>query len=178
MLLRDLLGPPVQLAYAVRDVDAAAHRFADHFGAGPFFVRRHIPIADGMLRGEPCAFDHTSAYGQWGEIMVELVQDHTVGPSPVRDLAGGGTGIGLHHHAHFVSDFSVAQRSLRASGIPELFSARTGSTTRFAFHDSQALLGHLIEIYEPHPRLLDFYEMVRAAAVGWDGSEVIRDLTS
>ena len=43
-------------------------------------------------------FDHTSAYGQWGDIMVELVQDHGTGPSVVRDLYNVDES-GLHHLA-------------------------------------------------------------------------------
>ena len=60
-------------------------RQAREFGAGPFFLRRHIPLASVTYRGTPATFDHTSAYGQWGAVMVELVQDHGIGPSVVRE---------------------------------------------------------------------------------------------
>ena len=98
-----MLGAPVQIAYAVRDAEAAAASWASKFRAGPFFVRRHIAVSEVRHRGAPSVFDHTSAYGQWGDVMVELVQDHTVGPSPVADVVGPG-GEGLHHLAYFVDD--------------------------------------------------------------------------
>ena len=69
------LGPPKQIAYAVPDAFEAAKRWAKDFGAGPFFISEHIPVTDVSYRGSPSSFDHTSAYGQWGDIMVELVQD-------------------------------------------------------------------------------------------------------
>ena len=67
------LGTPVQIAYGVREVRAAAARRAATTGAGPFVVASHIQLAAARVGGVPGAFDHSSAYGQWGRIMVELV---------------------------------------------------------------------------------------------------------
>ncbi len=95
------LGAPVQIAYAVPDAAAAAAEWAATYGAGPFFVRPHITVTNVRYRGRPAEFDHTSAYGQWGGIMVELVQDHGAGPSAVRDMYAPEES-GLHHLAFFV----------------------------------------------------------------------------
>ncbi len=168
-----VLGPPVQIAYAVTDLDAAALQWADRFRAGPFFVSEHIAVDDVRYRGAPGSFDHSSAYGQWGEVMVELVNDHTVGPSPVADVVGPG-GSGLHHLAYFVDDLATAQSALVRLGWPEALWARTPSGVAFAFHDAVGTLGHMIEIYEGTPALRGFYAMVREAAVGWDGSDPVR----
>ena len=105
------LGPPKQIAYAVPDAFEAAQRWVKDFGAGPFFVSEHIPVTDVIYRGSPSTFDHTSAYGQWGDIMVELVQDHGTGPSVVRDLYNVDES-GLHHLAFFVEDIDLATKSL------------------------------------------------------------------
>ena len=112
---RWVLGPPVQIAYAVVDARAAAHEWAERFGAGPFFLAEHIPVTDVVHRGVPGEFDHTSAYGQWGEIMVELVQDHGTGPSAVRDLYAPGE-TGLHHLAYFVDEQGFAAQTARMPG--------------------------------------------------------------
>ena len=168
-----LLGPPVQIAYAVTDLDDAARRWATDVGAGPFFVRRHIALMHVRHRGRPALFDHSSAYGQGGAVMLELVQDHTAGASPVADVVGPG-GCGLHHLAFFVDDIEQATRRLDAHGWPEALRAATPSGQEFAFHDGVAALGHMVEIYEPTPGLVAFYAMVAAAAVGWDGSQPVR----
>lgn len=168
-----LLGPPVQVAYAVRDVRHAAHRWALTHGAGPFFVADHIALSDVCYRGEPASFDHSSAYGQWGPIMVELVCDHTIGPSPVADVVGIG-GTGLHHVAHFVDNLAEAQAQLISRGWPEALHAVTSSGMRFVFHDATAELGHMIELYEGVARVRAFYDQVAAAALDWDGSEPVR----
>jgi len=169
------LGSPVQIAYAVTDLDAAARRWAARSGAGPFFVIEHIALSVVRYRGEPAAFDHSSAYGQWGAVMVELVKDHTVGPSPVRDVVGE-AGTGLHHVACFAEDLERESARLTALGWPEALYARTHSGQAFAFHDATAELGHMIELYEPSTGLLGFYSMVAEAARGWDGREPVRSV--
>jgi len=167
------LGPPVQIAYAVVDARAAAVTWAERFGAGPFFLNEHIPVTDVVHRGVPGEFDHTSAYGQWGDIMVELVQDHGTGPSAVRDLYAPGDS-GLHHLAYFVDDIDDATVRLDEMGFPLAMSAIAGGTTRFHFVDAVAQLGHFLELYEPNDALVGFYSRVRTAAQGWDGTDAIR----
>jgi hypothetical protein len=170
-------GQIVQIAYAVDDVHRAAARFAHHHGAGPFVVSEHIavqPERDGDV------LDHSSAYGQWGAVQVELVHVHAARPAALADaLVRPG---GVHHVAWFtapgsvgsdgVDGFAFEQQRLHERGWPCVFAARAGEV-RFAFHDARAELGHLVEIYEPHPRLLAFYDHVAALAArgGADGGQ-------
>jgi hypothetical protein len=165
-------GRIVQVAYAVDDVDTAARTFADRVGAGPFFVRRHIELAAASHACEPAAFDHSSAYGQWGSVQVELVQVHAAHPAGLSEIVLHPSGI--HHVAWFVADFDAEQRRLDALGWPEVLDARTAGGLRFAFHDARTQLGHLVEIYEPSDRLLAFYASIAAAAVGWTGDDPVR----
>ncbi len=169
------LGPPVQIAYAVADVHSAARSWAAHLGAGPFFVREHIALEDVVVRGRPGTFDHSSAYGQWGAVMVELVEDHGDGPSPVRDMFPR-DGSGLHHLAFFVENLDAAVADLLTEGHELAMSARTASGLVFCFVDTRATLGHMVELYEPTPSLRSFYSTVRAAADGWDGGDPVRML--
>ena len=114
-------GRIVQIAYAVDDVHAAVERFRRDHDAGPFVISEHIalqPDRPGDL------LDHSSAYGQWGTLQVELVHVHDARPAALAD------------------------------------SVVTTGGVRFAFHDTRADLGHLVEIYESHPRLLAFYDHV------------------
>jgi catechol 2,3-dioxygenase-like lactoylglutathione lyase family enzyme len=170
------LGAPVQIAYAVPDARAAAAQWVDQFGAGPFFVRPHIRVGEVVYRGQPSIFDHTSAYGQWGSLMVELVQDHGTAPSVVRERYAPDES-GLHHLAFIVADLDDVTDRLVAGGHPLVMTART-SNTRFHFIDAVATVGHMIELYEDSDRVRAFYEMVRAAAEVWDGSDPIRELAS
>lgn len=166
------LGPPKQIAYAVPNAFKAAEQWATNFGAGPFFIAEHIPVSEVIYRGDSSTFDHTSAYGQWGDVMVELVQDHGSGPSVVRDMYQPHES-GLHHLAYFVDDIEQATSELGELGFPLGMSALAGET-RFHHVDATDTLGHFIELYEPNKALVAFYERVREAAQDWDGSEPIR----
>lgn len=162
------LRGPVQIAYAVDDVVAAAEAWVAR-GAGPFFVRHHIEVSNSRVRGEPAPFDHSSAYGQFGDLMVELLCEH----HDAADRIGPRTGV--HHMAFFVDDVPTAQAVLAGHGWPEAMYAEAGATA-FAMHDAVADLGHLIEIYHDSSGLLAFYAMVRASAENWDGTDPIRVL--
>jgi Glyoxalase/Bleomycin resistance protein/Dioxygenase superfamily len=168
------IGPPVQLAYLVPDVEQAAQEWAANFGAGPFFLRSHIEVHDVVYRGRPGVFDHSSAYGQWGPVMVELVQDHGLADSIGRDMYGVDES-GIHHHAHFVDDLDATVAAFTAQGFTVAMSARS-TATEFRFIDTVDALGHFIELYERSSRLVGFYEMVAAAAQDWDGQDPVRHL--
>jgi hypothetical protein len=169
------LGAPVQVAYVVSDVEAAAHAWCRDFGAGPFFVRRHIELVDVMYRGRPGTFDHSSAYGQWGSLMVELIVDHGSSESPIRDVYGPGE-TGLHHLAFVVDNLHEVAKSQVALGCRIAMSARTAGGTQFHFVDTMATHGHMLELYERSERLRKFYSQVAAAAQEWNGDEPVRTL--
>jgi len=167
---------PVQIAYHVPDPEKTAQEFARTFGWGPFFLFEHIALSSCRYRGSPAVFDHSSAYGQAGDLMVELITQHDDSPSVLRDVYAR-DGVGVHHVAHFVPDFKDALRQARAAGVEIALDARTATGTAFAMLDTTRLLGHMIEIYEQAGDLQKFYRYVRRAAEGWDGSEPLRRLT-
>lgn len=159
VVVTTVLGHPVQIAYAVDpDVDLtdAAHEFRVRTGAGPFVVAEHIAVRSAVITGQPARFDHSSAYGQWGSLMVELVQEHT--PSVI------GRTTGLHHLAYLVESLDATIESCARRGWPLLLDATTSGGQRFVFCDARESLGHLVELYEPSAPLLAFYEHVRGIA--------------
>ena len=169
------LGDVVQIAYFVSDAREAAARMVDLHGAGPFHVIDRIELAWGELRGEPCDFVHTSAYGQWGEVMMELVQQDVEGPSPFREMYPPGQ-EGLHHLAIMVEDLEQTYRRVGEAGFDLAARAETKTGTEFAFVDTVASFGHMTEIYEATPALTRFYDFVRDASRDWDGTDPIRTL--
>ena len=144
---------PVQVAYHVADPAEAAVRFARDYGWGPFYLMEHIALQEVRHRGAPGQFDHSSAYGQAGEMMVELVREHTAPlvPSP----------SGLHHMAFMVDSLSTGIDWCAQQGWPLTLHAQTGGGQEFVFCDARHDLGHFIEMYEPSDRLLSFYDHVR-----------------
>ncbi len=169
--------PIRQVAYFVPDIAAAARAHAAQFGSGPYFVMRHVPVSRSIHRGTDQRFDHSSAYGQWGDVMIEFVQQNGREPSAMHDLYPAGSGrYGLHHIAVFVDSLDDAIADFESRGFALAQLSETSNGTRFAFADASQSLGHMIELYEPSEALTGFYAMVRDAARGWDGGDPIREL--
>jgi catechol 2,3-dioxygenase-like lactoylglutathione lyase family enzyme len=163
------------VGYAVADLRAGVERFAAAFGAGPFFAMEHIEFAEVTYRGAPALYDHSSAFGQWGPILVELTQVHAARPAGLRDaLAAPGSGIG--HVAWLADDLGAETARLSAAGLTPFHAGRTGPAEAVWF-DGGAQLGHNVEVLRRRDEILGFYALVRAAAEGWDGTNPYRVMT-
>ena len=169
------MGPIVQIAYFVNDIRASAQAMAANLAAGPFFVFDRIELDHAEHRGQPCRFLHSSAYGQWGGVMMELVQQDVEGPSPFRDLYAPGE-EGIHHVAIFVEDMDAGFARYAAMGFPMATRATVKGGTEFGFADATQTLGHMIELYVGTDSLRGFYQRIRDASIGWDGADPVRDL--
>ena len=169
--------PIRQIAYFGPDVRAAAIHHSQVYGSGPFFVAEHIPLRRALHRGVERTLDHTSAYGQWGPIMVEFVQQNNPGPSAFHDVYPEGSGrSGIHHVALFVDDIHAAIAEHNAEGQETALYAEMNDGFAFAMIDARAALGHMIELYQPVPSLTGFYDMVAAAAKKFDGRDPVRTI--
>ncbi|MDD3353817.1 VOC family protein [Zoogloea sp.] len=170
--------PVRQIAYFVPDVRAAATQHAALFGSGPFFVASHIPLRKVLHRGRSAELDHSSAYGQWGEVMVEFVQQNNPGPSAFHDMYPEGSGRqGIHHTALFVDTLPAAIARYEAQGFTTALYAEMNDGFAFAMIDTVAACGHMIELYEATDTLTGFYTFVRQAAADFDGHAPVRDIT-
>ena len=167
--------PIVQVAYFVADAAAAATEMAATHGAGPFILVPRIELNWGEVRGARHDFLHTSAYGQWRNVMVEFVQQDEEGPSPFREMYAPGQ-YGLHHMAMMVDSLSATYANCAAMNIEIAARAETRTGTEFAFIDRLNTLGHMIEVYERSETLIGFYDMIRSLSEDWDGHDPVRPL--
>lgn len=153
--------PPRQIAYFVPDVRAAAMRHHALFGSGPYYVADNIPLASAVHRGVARELDHSSAYGQWGEVMIEFVQQNNLGPSAFHDLYPEGSGrYGIHHVALFVDSVEAELARYTSEGFETALDACMNDGFRFAFVDAFTAYGHMLELYEPLEALTSFYDFV------------------
>jgi hypothetical protein len=164
----------VQVAYFVEDVVAAAEFWAREHGAGPFLVLENIPLQNVVYRGKPGELDHSSAYGQFGALMLELVQQNNDGPSAFRDVYPPGQ-FGLHHMARFAPDLEASLEKFSGLGHATAMTALAGDLA-FAFVDTQSSLGHMLELYQDCEAIRGFYQLVAAAAETRDGKDVFFEL--
>jgi len=160
------------VGYVVEDLHRDVPRFAALTGAGPFFAMEHLVFDEVSYRGEPAVYDHSSAFGQWGPMLVELTQVHEAQPPALREaLVAPGGGIG--HLAWLADSLEDEVARLHHAGITPFHAGRTGPASAVWF-DGSDMFGHPIEVLQRRDELLGFYAMVRDASVGWDGSEPLR----
>ncbi len=163
------------IGYVVEDLRSGVERFAEDFGAGPFFGMEHMVFDEVTYRGEPAVYDHSSAFGSWGPLLVELTEVHDAQPAGFRDaLIAPGGGIG--HVGFVVASLEAETARLEAAGLAAFHTGRTGPASAVWF-EGGPLLGHPVEVLQEREEILGFYAMVRAAANGWDGSEPLRIMT-
>ena len=104
------------VGYVVEDLRAGAERFARDFGAGPFSRMEHIAFDAVTFEGAPAVYDHSSAFGAWGPILVELTQVHDAQPAGLAAaLTPPGGGVG---HVAWLADDLEAETRAAGGGRP------------------------------------------------------------
>jgi hypothetical protein len=166
--------PTVQTAYVVPDVKAACVQIHELYGIGPFFwiaprVRPNVlhfgrPI-DGELVTE-------AALAQSGDVMIELLRQHSDGPSAYRDMFAPDA-QGFHHIAVWVDDYPAERDSYVAAGYEIAMEMDVRGGARMCYVDTRRTLGHMLELLPRHPALLGSFSFVRERSKEWDGNELI-----
>ncbi|MEQ8663634.1 MAG: VOC family protein, partial [Gammaproteobacteria bacterium] len=85
-----------QVAYVVRDIDAALKYWVDVLKVGPFFLFEHCPLENQRYRGGPSNADVTLALGNSGDVQIELIYCENDAPSVYKEFLDAGR-VGVHH---------------------------------------------------------------------------------
>jgi catechol 2,3-dioxygenase-like lactoylglutathione lyase family enzyme len=168
------LGPIMQLAYVPRDMDTAIEFWTKTMGAGPFFSLPHIAYKAARYRGEPSNVDFSVLLGYWGDVQIELIEQHDDSPSIYKSWLDAGR-EGLHHVCLVVDDIAHARAVCDQAGAKleqEIF--LEGGEAIYV--DTGGGAGTMVEILEPMPGFMDLCGMMRDAAKGWDGTDPVRSL--
>lgn len=167
-----------QVAYVVDDIRKAATRHASLFGSGPFFVAKDIPFSTSIYRGTPLPFHHSSAFGQWGDVMVEFMQREDDNPSVLTDVLAHSNGRPtLHHKAIIVDNPPATAKAFEAQGCPIAFHGNLEAGVEVFMIDTIDLYGHMIELYAPNELVRGFFAMVKDAAAETQDGPLLRDFS-
>ena len=156
-----------QLGYIVKDVEAASRAHAALFGSGPFQVMDTPPAKSVLYRGKPIELATRVAYGQLGDLQIELIQ--VLSEDPNAYLESGR--YGFHHVSIWVDDFDAAMADFAAAGCEPAMLMESGAGMRIAFVDCRDLLGHYVECHAP---IQGFWDSIKQKNLDWDGSEPYR----
>jgi hypothetical protein len=166
----------IQYAWIVPDLETAARHWHATLGVGPFLVNRNLVLTEPRYRGQPGAPAFSTAVAQSGDVQIELIEQHDDLPSVYRETVPAGR-TGFHHVAFVEEDFGAALRALTGQGHAVAANGRFGDM-RYAYVDTSAVLGCMVEIIEDKPAIRGFFDAIRKAAERWDGdpATLVREL--
>ncbi len=166
------LGPIMQLAYLPDDIDAAIAHWLS-LGVGPFFRLNHVDYRRATHKGVETRIDFSMAIAYWGDIQIELIDQHNDAPSIYRDWRAAGR-EGMHHICIAVDDIGAARRECAAAGATLLQEMFLDGVEAIYVDPGEG--APMIELIQPSPDLNALFAMMRDAARGWDGSDPVRTL--
>lgn len=170
-----LAGYPIrQIAYVVSDVRQAAARHSAMYGSGPYLVGS-LPTLDTVHRGKPQPLEMTMAFGQWGTMQVEFLQQTNDAPSVLREIPGNGERDILHHYCCIVDDVDASAAAFVQAGYAEASRISVG-TGSIVFIDTLNDHGCFIELVAGS-EMAAMYDMVANLAKGFDGTDPVREFT-
>lgn len=165
----------MQMAYVVEDLETAMSQWLERVKVGPFFVLRHLQAENTKYRGTPTQIHLDIALGFSGDVCIELIQQQDQTPSVYREMLER-TGPGFHHWGLFSENFDEDVARYQKLGHAEAFTGKVSIGARFAYMDTVASLGGMIELIELTPQVRDLFYAMESAHWEWDGSEPIRYL--
>ena len=166
-------GPVRQNGYVVRDIEAAMAHWSGVAGVGPWFYTERAPIHHFEYRGRPYEIHLSIALANSGPLQLELIEQRNDAPSLYRDFLDAGQ-EGLQHIAYWTEDFDDARARALEAGLVIGHEGRIGDYGPFAYFDSTAHHGSVIELSDVGGAKRRLFEHIRAAAETWDGRDPVR----
>lgn len=162
----------IQAAWIVDDLEKSVQNWLNTARVGPFFIVSHAKVDSVMYRGAPATLDMSAALAQAGPIQIELIQQHNNGPSAYRDSFPMGT-EGFHHLCSITTTYDADLERYSTEGCVPATQGAFGDM-RFAYVDTRARLGYMMEILEDRPLIRQMFKTVSDASAGWDGRDPVR----
>jgi hypothetical protein len=158
----------VQHAFVVPDLDAGIEDWRSTLGAGPFVVMRDFVGNELMYRGAPSTTPVDYAFGQSGDIQVQLIAQSDPGESIYRDMYAAGEG-GFHHVCALVpmDDWDGQVAAFTDAGYAIAASLMTSAPA--VYLDCRRDLGIFVELYGQTERSMGFFAHLRDLHDSWDG---------
>lgn len=155
-----------QVAYIVDDLEEAAIEHSKLFGSGPFFYLDPVTMEKAVYNGEEIELTMQQAYGQYGDVQIELIKVLS-GTNPYFE----DDRRGFHHFSVWVDDYDEAIADFAAAGFNPVIEMVSGGGLQVAYIDCTTVWGHCIEMHNP---ITGFWNMIADAAKDWDGTNPYR----
>lgn len=160
----------IQNCWVVPDLQQAMEKWLA-LGVGPFLTLQQN-MSTARYRGNLAPVSVNVALAQAGSVQIELIEVLSDGPSAYRDSVPEGQS-GLHHICRSFGGYDESVARLKAAGIEMAMEVEMGGV-RLAYADTRPLIGCMTELVDEHPFSRKLIDIVRDAAIDWDGSDPIR----
>ncbi len=161
-----------QVAYVVRDLDAALKYWVDVLKVGPFFLFEHCPLENQRYRGGPSNADVSLALGNSGDVQIELIYCENDAPSVYKEFLDAGR-VGVHHVGLMPENYAETCARYASLGHEAAFECTVGGAP-LVYFDTVDSVGHFVELWDNHDVFKDLFMLVENAAKGWDGKDPVR----
>ncbi len=169
-----IFGAVCQNGYVVRDIDAAMKHWIEVMGVGPWFYIERVKMDWFRHRGRDASPEVSIALANSGDLQIELIQQRNDAPSMYKEFLDAGH-EGLQHMSYWSRDYQALYDKALQLGFKVGHEGQIGGPQgRFAYFDTQAHPGTVVEISDISGSKGRFFEKIRAIAGTWDGSDPIR----
>lgn len=167
------LGPIFQVAYVEVDFEKAVSSW-NALGVGPFFVADHVKVPYDY-QGQNLEAELTLAFSYWGDMQIEIIQQHDYLPSVYRKWMDGSQS-GIHHVCILVDDIDDIRERCTGAGLridQQMSTASADVIYTQMPHDGS----HYVEFAQYAPGTGALFERIRDECARWDGTNPIRSLS-
>lgn len=162
-----------QTAWVVADFDAAVDYWSHIMGVGPFFALNFESGPGLRYRGGPGELKMRVAWAQAGDTQIELIEPLSEAPNVYRDLVRPGE-TRFHHVCFWSTDIEADCRAMAEAGFVTAMESGP-SPSRFAYFDTSAVNGHMIEILERQEGIVGMFDRIKSIAADWKGERPLRE---
>lgn len=148
-----------QICFVTRDLEATQRFLHDHAGVGRFRVFEDPHFNDLTYRGNPADFHINLSLGYAGDTQFEVIEPIS-GRSLYTEFLDT-HGPGMHHLGFLVDDFDRAARAYEANGYAAVQTGVFGAETRFAYYDTEAQSGAIMELIESNDDVLKLFAEIK-----------------
>ncbi|HKY82397.1 MAG TPA: VOC family protein [Sphingobium sp.] len=166
------LGEVMQIAFVPEDFEGMLRYWTQMMGVGPFYVQPRLSIPTLRYRGEPTDAIFTVAIAYWGDIQIELIEQHNDAPSIYKQWRDGGH-EGVNHSCIVVEDIEEARRTAVEAGMA-IAQEIPGDGWGVLYVDTGGGPGTMLEIIQPNEGMLGRFARIKADSLDWDGSDPVR----
>ncbi|CAM4086169.1 VOC family protein [Bordetella muralis] len=164
-----------QVGYVVRDIEKAMKHWSDVLGVGPWFYKEEVGTTEFRYYGKASEPPRLSiALANSGDLQIELIQQRDNAPSLYMDSLKQAGECAQHIAYWTLNEFDAFTARLLEHGYVEGHGGQMGTRGRFAYFVHPDLPSGMIEISEMKGGKGEYFDEIRKASDGWDGSAPIR----